>query len=264
MAEGIAAAGDFPAIVSERDYDPAIPTQEFDCVAFYGLEGNNRLVFRDYAARSAAVYVDLGYWGRREGGRWTGYHKISVNARHPNAYFRAIPHPPDRLKRFHVEPKPWTTTGRHILLAGMGDKGAWAEGFKPEEWERWAISEIRKVSKRQIVYRPKPSWKTAKPIAGTIYSPRERDVEQELRECWAVVTHHSNVAVEAVLAGIPAFCWGGVALEMSLQDLSRIEAPFHPEGRAQWAADIAYTQWSIAEMRTGAPWRHLKAEGLIP
>lgn len=264
MSEGIAKAGDFPAIVSERDYEPEAPFQQFDCAVFYGLEGNNPRVFRDFAARSAAVYVDLGYWGRREGGRWAGYHKVSVNARHPNAYYRAVPHPQDRFARFHVEHQPWTRRGRHILLAGMSDKGAMAEGFRPEEWERWAIAEIRKYSKRDIVYRPKPSWKAAKPIAGTLYSPGEREVVQDFRDCWAVVTHHSNVAIEALLAGIPAFCWGGLAVDMSLQDLSRIESPHYPEGREQWAADIAYTQWSIAEMRVGLPWQHLKAEQLIP
>jgi hypothetical protein len=146
----------------------------------------------------------------------------------------------------------------------MSDKGALAEGYQPEEWERWAIAEIKKYSKRTIVYRPKPSWKGAKPITGTITSGREREVEQDLRNAWAVVTHHSNVAVDALVAGVPAFCWGGVALEMSLQTLARIEDPHFPDGRLQWMADIAYTQWSIAEMRTGLPWVHLKKEGLIP
>lgn len=263
LAEGIAKSGDFPAIISERDYNPR-QIEEYDCCAFYGLEGNNTQVFRDFAAHSAAVYVDLGYWGRREGGRWSGYHKVVVNARHPNAYFRAVSHPADRLKRFHVEHRPWRETGSHILLAGMGDKGSQAEGYQPEQWERWAIAEIRKYSKRPIIYRPKPSWKTAKPIAGTIYSEKKIEVETHFRDCWAIVTHHSNVAVDGLVAGIPAFCWGGVALEMSLQDLSRIESPYFPDGRAQWMADIAYTQWSIAEMRAGLPWQHLKREGLIP
>lgn len=265
MAEGIARSGDFPAILVENDYESR-HLVEFDCAVFYGLEGKTPALFRDFAARSAAVYVDLGYWGRREGGRWAGYHKVSVNARHPNAYFRAVAHPPDRLKRFHVEPKRLRTgtTGQHILLAGMGDKGARAEGFEPEVWERWAITELRKHTSRPIIYRPKPSWKTAKPIAGTIYSGKDREVGQDLQNCWAVVTHHSNVAVDALVAGIPVFCWGGVALEMGLQDLALIEAPAYPADVLQWMADLAYTQWSIGEMKVGLPWRHLRKEGLVP
>lgn len=266
MAEGIAKVNDFPAILMERDYEPG-HVESYDCAVFYGLEGNTPRLFTDFSARSAAVYVDLGYWGRREGGRWAGYHKVSVNSRHPGAYFQSGKHPFDRARRFHVEqPTPWRTEAahQHILLAGMGDKGSLAEGYRPEEWERWAIAELRKYTSREIVYRPKPSWKGAKPIAGTILSPRDREVEQDLRGCYAVVTHHSNVAVDAIVAGVPSFCWGGVAACMSLQNLARIDIPYYPEQRLQWMADIAYTQWSIAEMRAGLPWLHLKQERLIP
>lgn len=269
MAEGIARCGDFPMIWNEQDYAVSMRSG-LDCVVFYGLEGNCRQILADHSKAGTAVYVDLGYWGRREGGRWAGFHKIVMNGRHPTSYFRSVKHPHDRIGRFHVGPKPWRENGSHILLAGMGDKGAWAEGYRPEEWERWAIAELRKYTDRPIVYRPKPSWKTAKPIAGTLYSPRDRDVQQDLADCWAVVTHHSNVAVDAIVAGVPAFCWAGVAEPLSLQDLSQIERPYCPgrgageeNDRAQWMADIAYTQWSIAEMRQGLPWRHLKAERLI-
>jgi hypothetical protein len=266
MAEGIIAAGDQPVVMTERYYKPK-QVLEFDCAVFYGLEGNTPQLFKDYAAHSAAVYVDLGYWGRREGGRWTGYHKISVNSRHPNAYFRAIAHPADRLARFKLTPKAWRTpsSSAHILLAGMGDKGARAEGYDPNQWEREAVEVLRQHTTRPILYRPKPSWKTAKPIAGTNYSaPHARELELDLRGCWAVVTHHSNVAVDALVEGIPSFCWAGVAREMSSQDLAQIETPFYPSDREQWLADIAYTQWSIAEMRSGAAWRHLKKENLVP
>lgn len=269
MAEGIARCGDFPAILNERDYDKALGASAFDCAVFYGLEGNCRQILTDYSKFGTAVYVDLGYWGRREGGRWAGFHKVTLNGRHPTSYFQVRKHPPDRLARFHVEPKPWRAAGSHILLAGMGDKGAWAEGFRPEEWERAALTELRKFTDRPIVYRPKPSWKTAKPIAGTLYSPHNRPVEADLAGCWAVVTHHSNVAVDALVAGVPTFCWGGVAEPLSSKNLAEIERPYYPgresgeNDRAQWMADIAYTQWNIAEMRQGLPWRHLKAERLI-
>lgn len=263
MAAGIAAAGDRPVIFDEKNY--AGPEALAAKVAvFYGLEGNLPRVFNDFAKLGRAVYVDLGYWGRREGGRWSGYHKISVNARHPVGYYRKPDHPNDRLQHFGIVPAKWRRTGgEFILLAGMGDKGAYAEGFEPEQWERWAIAEIQRYTKRRILYRAKPSWKTAKPIAGTVWSDPKVSVDAELARAWAVVTHHSNVAVDAILAGVPAFCWGGVAREMSLQDLSRIEDPWFPGGRKQWAADIAYTQWSVEEMRTGLPWVHLKREKII-
>lgn len=266
MVEGIRRSGDLPVLINQALY---VPGQHLNAeiAVFYGLEGKIPEIMADFSLRRAAVYIDLGYWGRREGGRWSGFHKIVVNARHPTAYYRNPQHSPDRFEKFGVSIKPFLRAAKPtpapILLAGMGDKGALAEGFQPEEWERWAIAEIRKHTDRAIRYRPKPSWKEARPIHGTEHSHRDTPIEKELEHCWAVVTHHSNVAVDAILAGVPAFCWGGVGREKSLQDLAAIEDPLASTNRYEWAADIAYTQWSIAEMRTGAPWRHLRQENLV-
>ena len=208
--------------------------------------------------------MDLGYWGRRQGGRWAGYHKLVVNARHPTAYFNRRALPSCRASELRVFPEPWRADGSAILLAGMGDKGAAAEGFLPEAWERETIAELRRFTKRPIIYRPKPSWKKAAPIAGVSYSPRTEELSAVLRRCWAVVTHHSNVAVDGLVAGVPAFTWGGVAEPMALRRLDLIEEPLRPEGRWEWISNIAWTQWSVTEIALGDPWRHLKAEGLLP
>lgn len=263
MARGIRQAGDIVTVRDEALY-PGEPDLNSDIAVFYGLEGNMRQIFKDHRRNFAAVYVDLGYWGRREGGRWAGYHKVVVDARHPTAYYRKPQHDFSRLLHFaSLQPAPWRKAGHHILVAGMGDKGAIAEGYQPEQWERWAIGQLQQHTRRPIVYRPKPSWKTARPIPGTIYSPRDRDAELELQNCWAVVTHHSNVAVDALVAGVPVFCWEGVAAALGSTDLSQIESPPMPDGRDEWMADIAWTQWSVREMADGLAWRHLRLEGLV-
>lgn len=260
LMAGIRAAGDRPVLIPAVNYirQPVAPV-----AVFYGLEGNLKHVLTDYSQVGKAVYVDLGYWGRRHGGRWAGYHKLCVNSRHPTDYFQARKHDDRRARMLGVIPQRWKP-GTHILLAGMGDKGARAEGFEPEQWERDAIQQLRQHTDRPIVYRPKPSWKRARPIPGTTFSPRTQDVAEVLTGCHAVVTHHSNVAVDGLVGGTPAFCWHGVGSTLALQDFSRIEEPLYPEGREQFVSDVCYTQWSIDEMGKGLPWRHLKNEGLIP
>lgn len=265
MAQGIARHGDDARLLSSANYrSPA----DCDVAVFYGLAVNNARMFRDFrAAKKPAVYIDLGYWGRREGGRLTGYHKISVGDRHPTAYFQKRRHDASRIERFGLAPQPWRR-GEAILLCGMGPKAAGAEGYAPNQWESWAVSELRKHTERPIIYRPKPNWPTARKIAGTEWGAVERDGEiaQALEGVWAVVSHHSNANVEALQLGVPSFTLGGVALPMSEARLSLIETPRFPSDaeRAQWLADIAWTQWSVAEMADGLPWAHLKAEGLIP
>lgn len=234
-----------------------------DIAVFYGAKDSLADVLRDYpAAGRHTIFMDLAYWGRQFKGLQE-YHKVVVNGRHPTAYFQKVKHPDDRVKVFGLRPKRWTH-GRHILLCGMSKKGSISFGYQPQEWERAAIAEIRKHSQRSIIYRPKPSCRESPAIAGVRFSPPTQKLSSVLTNCHAVVTRHSNTAVDALLAGVPVFCWDGVGQPMGLQDLSRIEDPIYPEGRDQWLADVAYCQWTLEEMLNGTVWRHLKSEGLIP
>jgi hypothetical protein len=260
FGRGLRFSGEIPVRMDESRYVEPL----YDAAIFYGLRGNLPKALKDYpAAGKAAIYVDLGYWGRLQGGRLSGFHKISLNSRHPTAYFRRHRHANDRSLALGIRPAPWRS-GRHILIAGMGDKAAVTEGYAAEQWEREAIAELRRHTDRPIVYRPKPSWRGAKPIEGAAYSPPTQPLEEVFRNCHAVVTHHSNVAVDALVAGIPVFSMEGVASPMGMPSLDMIESPLFPEDREQWIADLAYTQWTVDEIRSGAPWRHLKCEGLIP
>lgn len=238
---------------------------EADIAVFYGLEGSLPKIFRDYREKAKAAYVDLGYWKRKEPkARFDGYHKIVINDRHPTAYFQQRQHDDSRSRFMDVEIKPWRSGGDgHILIAGMGDKAAEAEGYEPEQWERWAIKKLRVITNRHLVYRPKPSWKRARPIAGVGYSPKTTELIHSLRNCHAVFTHHSNVAVEAICMGIPAWCWKGVAVPFASQDFTQLKRPVMRDDRQQWINDIAWCQWNTAEMRSGLAWMHLQEEGLV-
>ncbi len=266
MAEGIARCGDRVVVIPEDRWQGGI---DADVACFYGLEGNTPEIFRLYSSAALpehrAVFLDLGYWGRREGGRWAGYHKVVVNDRHPNRYLLRYPMPGDRLAMFHVEPKPLREPGHHILLCGMSDKAARAVGLEPEEWELGTIAELRRLTTRPIVYRPKPSWKGARPLPGTRFSEPGRTLEEDLLGCHALVTRHSNCALEALLAGVPAHAEDGVAALLNCWTLGDVNAPTLPSAaaRLELARNLAYAQWSIAEMREGLPWRHLRTKGLL-
>jgi hypothetical protein len=202
------------------------------------------------------AYLDLGWWGRKpKTNVLGGFHKIAIDAREPTAYFRGN-FATDRFATHGLTAAPWRASGSHVLLAGMSAKSAKTRGFQPQEWEMATIEAIRAVTDRPIVYRPKPSWAEATPIPGTIFSFPDIPLEVALRDCWAAVTLHSNVAVDALLAGIPVNVAEGVARDFSTP-LVHIETPRRPDDREQLMADIAYCQWLPAEMASGAAWRHL-------
>lgn len=260
MAEGIKKFGDDVKNIQEEFYSGP----DCDAAVFYGLRGKLRDAFNDYKrVGKKAVYIDLGYWERIRGGKLYGFHKMAVNDRHPTEYFQKRNYPIARFHQLGVKIEPWKKDGKHILIAGMGAKAATFEGFHPNEWELAAVGELSKYTDRPIIYRPKPSWRSATPVDGTTFSAPDTPLEADLLNCHAVVAHHSNVCVDALVAGIPAFCMEGVAVPLSLQDLSKIETPIYPDGRDQWAANVAYTQWRPEEMQIGSAWRHLREEGIV-
>ncbi len=236
---------------------------EHDVAIFYGLADGLSAVFRDYPATGRkAIYIDLGYWGRKKKAKFDGHHKLILNGRHPTPYFQKTSHDAARFRQFGIPVQPWREPGRNVVVVGMSGKGAVAEGFAPQQWERQAINRLREITRRPIVYRPKPTWIGATPIPGSIWA-KEGEIEDVLRDAYCVVTHHSNVAVEAILAGVPCICPFGVASVMSAHNLEDIDNLPRPDGREQWAADIAHTQWSLAEMMNGDAWRYLVRERLV-
>ena len=85
-----------------------------------------------------------------------------------------------------------------------------------------------------------------------------------LETAHALVTHSSNVAIEAAVMGTPVFVSpSSAAAPVGLTDLSRIEAPVRPE-RWAWLAHLAYSQFSYQEMQSGAVWDLLKAHAARP
>jgi len=243
------------------------PDPDVQVAAFYGLKDRLLDIFEDYkAAGKKSVLVDLGYFGRHDGGRLAGYHKFTVNDHSPLAYFQKRQHGPDRIKKFGIKLKPMRKRGQYILLAGMSGKGAGVFGYKPEAFEKEMVKRISQVTNMPILYRPKPSWKDARPIEGTFFSPPGQSLETDLKRAYAVVTHHSNVAIDALIDGVPIFVIGkSVASPLARYMPEDIENPYYPsdEERQQLLNDIAYTQWSIAEMTNGRAWQHLINEGII-
>lgn len=260
MARGMQAIGQPYELRSSRLYNGR---PDCDVILFYGLSDGLRRIFDDYrGAGRKALYVDLGYWGRRKRTRWDGYHKIALNDRHPTRYFQDKRHDAARFNDLGITIQPWRPEGRHIIVAGMSAKAAAAEGLQAETWEKAAIAKLRSLTRRPIIYRPKPNWPGARRISGASMDC-ETPLEIALRDCHAVVARHSNVAVDALVAGVPVFCDAGVASVLGSGRLANIETPLMPKGRAQWAYDLAHVQYTMDEMANGVMWRYLESDGLL-
>lgn len=251
--------GDTVKVFKDSDFTER-HLDDFDTAVFWGYVLTCQNIMNAYRSvpGKAAVYLDLAYWSRDT------HFKVSVNNRHPTGYFQNKVHDGARCT---IKPATCLVSydpAEYILVAGMGPKAAWAERIEPvERWERETIARLRQLTSRPIVYRPKPSQHYGKPIPGVLLDTTT-SIGKALRHAYAVVTHHSNVAVDGLIAGVPAFAEAGVASVLS-RPIECIGDPLYPtlEAVQRFLNDVSYTQWSIPEMKSGVVWRHLKAEGMV-
>lgn len=241
MAAGVRRCGDRAVICDVSTPAPA------DVAVMYGWK--RRAVFSNYRH---FVYADLGYWQRKK------CYRLSVDSWGQERYVSAGL-PGNRLAALGITVKPWRKSGQEIVIAGSTLKSARDHGMRYMEWECKVAAALKNCG-RPLMYRPKPRDAEKKPIAGIGYD--QRPIEQALSSSWAWVTHHSNSAIEALVAGVPVHCETGAAAAFSVP-LDQLAAPPLLDGRERFLQDVAWLQWTLAEMEAGECWSHLKARGLF-
>ena len=152
--------------------------------------------------------------------------------------------PPDRFDALHVPIGPWRKGGREIIVCPPTEYFMAAHGCT--DWLETTLATLKNVSDRPIVVRAKP-----RPGEAAVPLP------QALETAHALVTHSSNVAIEAVCLGTPVFVsQASAAAPVGRTDLEAIELPFYPD-RASWLAHLAYNQFAFEEIGDGRAWRML-------
>jgi hypothetical protein len=154
--------------------------------------------------------------------------------------------PANRWERLGLSLADWSVGGRTVLISPPGPA---VRNFYGDEAERWlsdTLATLARHTDRPLVVREKPPGFVA------------TDLGQAFQDVHAVVTYVSNMAVDAVLAGIPVFVdpkssarWVGHT------DLSAIETPRYPD-RLPWLRHLASCQFTVEEMANGFAWSVLQ------
>jgi hypothetical protein len=207
--------------------------------AFFGVVG----IESDWrAARMSGdfLYCDNSFFDATRGNYFrVGVRELQTVAKKPDW---------DRRAKINLGIQPWRRGGTHIVVVCQSQHfmtvvADWPGGAPA--WQQHVLLTLKKHTDRQIVVRHWSSDKTE----------RAQSLRQDLEGAWALVTHMSAAANEAILAGVPAFVTGPcAALEMGLSQIERIEHPRRPDGRQEWAARLAASQWTLDELRSGF-WR---------
>ncbi len=262
VLRGAARHGHDTAAISLAD---APKPGEFDVVCMVGVK--SRELFKAHQrAGSHVIYYDKGYCRGKASSPVRGweYWRVSIDSHHPTSRLMRRDYSAERWRRLGLEILPWRPTGEHILIAGSSAKYHAFYGLKePTTFAKDIVRELRAITERPLVYRPKPSWSEATPILKTRFSDSSESIIDVLTNAWAVVTHGSNACFEAVISGIPCTVLGdGVAKPLSSTTISEIEAPkmASDEDRLRWAQALAWWQWTSAEFSSGEAWAFIESE----
>lgn len=185
-------------------------------------------------------HIDNGYHKPARGGRF-GYYRICRNGMSPLMIKNA---PPLRHLDLETRMSSWRKTGNHVLIALPGLEYGKAMGMDMPYWASRIVDRVTQYTDRPIVMRPRDCT---------------RPLLADLHNCWAVVTHSSNVATDAVLQGIPAFvALTGPTAFLGNLTIDDIESPKLSDDRELWWRSLMAQQFTIDEMQSGLAYEHLR------
>lgn len=188
-------------------------------------------VGRDY------YYIDHGYVGARH---YDGYYRVSKNGRQAVILGDAAVSS-ERWEKLRVPILPWRKNGRHVLVIPLTGAIAGFYGIDPKMWLDAVSGEVSKFTDRPIL--------TKKKEEGELFS--------YLEDAWCVVTHSSNVAVDALLCGVPAVTLGESVVAPVSWGLVDIEKPVWRDRMGFFGA-LASHQFTFNEFRSGYAWEHVR------
>lgn len=252
LADGMRAFGD--TIHDVRSFEVA---HDHDAGVFYSISGAGRWAYPKYVeSKKPFVFIDKGYSRPA-----FNLFRIAINDFQPLDYFQQTKHKPDRFERLRIEPKKYRSpSGWPILFDGASDKFCrWKDLGDQYEWGKRVVARLQKYSSRPIIYRPRPGHRVPPRIPGCQYSTDA--LEGDLVRCGLVVSYGGNIGFDAVCAGKPHFALGdSIARPISEIDMGYVDDVFTPkaEVRLQWLYDVAYCQWTVAELQSGEAWAHIR------
>jgi hypothetical protein len=205
------------------------------------------------ASGAEVLVMERGYVGDRFAWTSLGWNGLNGRATFP-------PAPEDGGARFREHHghllQPWREGGgEYVLLIGQVPGDASLRGRDMRPWYAECAKRAARRFRLPVVFRHHP----LAPKRGGVFmvpgtSMNYGSLQDALARAAVVITFNSNTGVDSVLAGVPTVCIdrGSMAFEMCSHD---IDAELVKPNRDRWAAQLAWRQWTIDEIRSGAALR---------
>jgi hypothetical protein len=170
----------------------------------------------------------------------------------------------NRAAALGLDLRPWRSGSNIVIAMQRHDSQQWVGLPGIDAWLDNVVSEIKQHSDRPIVVRPHPRGSCSTPAGCLIDKPKftsgsydDFDFERVLATAHCVLNWNSGPGPQALIHGVPAFVGPtSLASPIANWDLSQIENPPRPD-RSAWLEQLAHTEWTVEEIRSGLPFTRL-------
>ena len=201
-------------------------------------------------------YIDHGYFNKSKNKKqaFSGYYRICHNSMWHDG---SGDYPPDRFNNLNINMRKWRKHGNHVII--IPPNKPIARHLENTNWLNDTILKLRKHTDRKLIISRKSNLPSINP---PLMSKYEQNIEKmplnlATKNAWAVVTDHSNAAIESIINGMPAIITNP---QRKLGDIKDIEDP--PTDR-DFLKNLAYQQWTIEEIISGKPKEHFPILDII-
>jgi hypothetical protein len=150
--------------------------------------------------------------------------------------------PPNRWQALGVSLAPWRDSGDYVLICDQHP----GDSVSPQSRNWWReLSD--ELGEERCIYRPHP-----------LMAPDMRPLSEALEDAAACITWSSTCAVEAVISGVPTVALDRGSAAWDVCSHSFEDDPYLGP-REQWAYNLAYRQWTHAELADGSAWDSLRS-----
>lgn len=197
-----------------------------------GAAVNDQARKAQIARAGRVLHWDLGYVDRK---KIVGHVRMSIDGDHPQEWLDKTEPNPERWASMGVRLRNDSNSRGPILLIGLGRK---SRAYLNETmWERTAHAKLRaRFPGRRVIFRPKGRDTLQLKCESDATTP----IAELLRGASLVVCRHSNVAVDATIAGVPFEAENGAAMWLQQRD-------FTPANRLEFLQRLSNWQWRATE-----------------
>ncbi len=189
-------------------------------------------------------YIDHGYFNQSK----RVFENKKTNVIDLDGYFRIVfnnlifnnkgKHSSDRLNKLNLKFKNKKKSGQYIILSEPSD--AMKKFYNVKNWTEETIKLIKNFSDRKIIIHNKFS---------------KVSLNDLLLDAWAFVSLQSTAGFKAMIYGVPAYF-----TDKTLRAISKIEEIEKHEINYEIFNSLAYSQWTINEIKSGEAWEFISKQ----